>query len=260
MAVAVALQQVGYSWFAFYRGAGRVLAAGRRVRRRSVPRSRCSPCRARCSAGRGASWRAGSGARRACCWCGACTCAGCCLERGCSGWRCGRRCRWRSRRRRCWRCGRAVGRGAAGLAGAAGARPVAGRLGAGDAPARGRPGVRAARLPARGRRAGVSRSLREGRAAWRRARASTYTTPGCATRRSRAGSLSPRSARPRERGGREARGVVARGGGRLRLHAAPLSRAARRGHPDAGRDADGATGSGRGATSAGPTGRGSRWS
>ena len=38
---------------------------------------------------------------------------------------------------------------------------------------------------------------------------------------------------------REARAALARGRGHLRLHAAPLPRAAGRGHPDAGRDPDG---------------------
>ena len=87
------------------------------------------------------------------------------------------------------------------------------------------------------------------------------------------GGLAARDAPPRERPAHRAARLPARGrrgvriallwlaaAAHLRLHAAPLPRAARRGDPDAGGDADGRTASGRGATSAGPTGRASRWS
>ena len=103
MAVAVALQQVGYSWFAFYRARGEswpqavesavfgaaflaLGGAGRAARRDVVVRG-------------GADRLHG----RVCCSCGASTCGGCCRARGCSAWRCGRRCRSRSPRRPCWR-------------------------------------------------------------------------------------------------------------------------------------------------------------
>ena len=140
MAVAVALQQVGYSWFAFYRARGESwpqavesAAFGVAFAVFAVP-----------GALLGGSWGfvAGRVGCTACVLrCGACTCAGCCLARGCSGWRCGRRCRWRSRRRRCWRCGWRSGAVSGRWRGAARARAVAGRAGAGDAPARERPGL-----------------------------------------------------------------------------------------------------------------------
>ena len=70
LAVAVALQQVGYSWFAFYRARGRVLAAGGRVRRCSARRSLLLAVP---GALLGGSWGfvggPGRAARRACCAC-----------------------------------------------------------------------------------------------------------------------------------------------------------------------------------------------
>ena len=111
MAVAVALQQVGYSWFAFYRARGEswpqavesavfgaafvVLRGAGRAARRLVG--------VRGGAGRVHGLRAAR-AR-------ASTCGGCCRARGCSAWRCGRRCRSRWPRRRCWRCGSRCGAG-----------------------------------------------------------------------------------------------------------------------------------------------------
>ena len=111
LAVAVALQQVGYSWFAFYRARGESwpqavesAAFGAAFAVLAVPgallggswgfvagRVGCTACvlavrarlRAPAAAGRAAVRR----------------------------WRCGRRCRWRSRRRRCWRCGSRCGAG-----------------------------------------------------------------------------------------------------------------------------------------------------
>ena len=216
MAVAVALQQVGYSWFAFYRARGEswpqavesavfgaafagVRGAGGAARRGVgfvAGRVGCTVCvllvrrvyvrRLLPGARLFEPGAAGGGAGRAGLGAGVGAAAG------------------------------AVGRGADVVAGAARAGAVAGRAGGRDAPARGRAAVRAARIPARGRRAGVSRFA-------------VVTERRCTT-------SSDRRARVR---GHEARAALAGGRGRLRVHAAPLSRAARRGHPDAGRDADG---------------------
>ena len=155
LAVAVALQQVGYSWFAFYRARGEswpqavesaVFGASFAVL--AVP-----------GALLWGSWGfvvgRGSAARRACWRCAPSTCGGCCRACACSGSRRGPRCR-------CVlasapvlaRAARAVGRRADAGAGAGRARAVARRARAGDAPARARPARRAARLPA---------SRREGR-------------------------------------------------------------------------------------------------
>ena len=150
MAIAVALQQVGYSWFAFYRargeswpqavesvafgvalrGAGRAGRAARRVvgvrrRPRRLHRVRArgaARVRAPAAAGRAAvvAGAAGGGAGRARVGAGAGAAA------------------------------RAVGRRADAGAGAGRARAVARRPRARDAPARERPARRAARLPAAG--------------------------------------------------------------------------------------------------------------
>ena len=115
LAVAVALQQVGYCWFAFYRARGRVVAAGGRVGRVRRRVRRCSRSRARCSAGRGGS----SSGRMGCTLCvlavrarlRAAAAAG---RAAAARWPRGRRCRSRSPRRPCsrsgWRCGAGSGR------------------------------------------------------------------------------------------------------------------------------------------------------
>ena len=112
LAVAVALQQVGYSWFAFYRARGEswpqaVESAvfGRVVRC-------CWPCRARCVGG---SWGFVAG-RAGCTLCvlaargglRAAAAAGRAAGRVAAA---GRRCRWRSPRRPCWPCGWRCGAG-----------------------------------------------------------------------------------------------------------------------------------------------------
>ena len=152
LAVAVALQQVGYSWFAFYRARGESWpqAVESVVLRRR--RSSCSRSRARCSAARGGSWSGGS----ACTVCvlavrarlrAAAAAGRAAAALGRAGGGAGRARVGAGARA----AARAVGRRADAAAGAAGAGAVARRARARHPPARGRAARRAARLPARGR-------------------------------------------------------------------------------------------------------------
>ena len=147
LAVAVALQQVGYSWFAFYRARGRVLAAGGRVgSARRVVRAAGRAGRAALGVvgvrgradrlhavrpGRALGLRAAAAAGRAT------------AARGGAGLRAGGA-------RHGARAGPAigsVGRRTAALAGGAGAGDLAGRARVGDLALRADPAGRAARVP-----------------------------------------------------------------------------------------------------------------
>ena len=108
LAVAVALQQVGYSWFAFYRARGESwpqavesVVFGASFVVLAVPGALLWD-----------SWGFVVGRRaaaRCACWpCAPSTCGGCCPTCGCRRWPRGRRCRSRWPRRRSWRCGFAL--------------------------------------------------------------------------------------------------------------------------------------------------------
>ena len=147
LAVAAALQQLGYNWFAFYRARGESWPqAVESAAFAGVVRA-CWRCRARCCGGPGASSPGGS----ACTVCvlggaRASTCGGCCRACAWARWRCAARCR----------C--CVGDGAgAGAAARAVGRGADARAGAGRSSRCGSPGSRS---PRAGSRRGLLRELR----------------------------------------------------------------------------------------------------